>query len=213
MDASSTTTSAPVAAPAVPSAAAPGAMPAAALGVSSMSDAWKISPKSAGWSAYPPAMPFEYSGASRPAQLARTWRQVGITAPRNADKVPVKFEDKYVPAELCLLGQRSRGAIALRALVDSGAHFTSLSLPIVEMMERTFPGVQMPVPFSLGARQAVRATGQKVSVTERTIPLQLALVTPWAGTVASDLVCDHAGVGWRSSSGVANFEGSWGRSV
>ena len=47
------------------------------------------------------------------------------------------------------------------------------------MMERTFPGVQMRVPFSLGARQAVMATGQKVTVTERTIPLQLALVTPW----------------------------------
>ena len=91
---------------------------------------------------------------------------------------PVRFEDKYVPAELCLPGQRSRGAIALRALVDSGVHFTSLSQPIVEMMERLFPGVQIRVPFSLGARQAVTATGQKVSVTERTIPLQLALVTP-----------------------------------
>ena len=122
-------------------------------------------------------MPFEYSGASPPAQLARPWRQVGIVAPRNADEVPVKFEDKNVPAELCLPGQRSRGAIELRALVDSGAHLTSLSLPIVEMMERTFPGVQMRVPFSLGARQAVTASGQKVSVTERTIPL--ALVTPW----------------------------------
>ena len=50
-------------------------------------------------------------------------------------------------------------------------------LSIVEMMERVFPGVQMRVPFLLGARQAVTATGQKVSVTERTIPLQLALVT------------------------------------
>ena len=28
-----------------------------------------------------------------------------------------------------------------------------------------------------------------------------------AGTVASDLLCDHAGVGWRSSSGVAHSEG------
>ena len=63
--------------------------------------------------------------------------------------------------------------------MDSGVHFTSMSLSIVEMAERLFPGVQMRVPFSLGARQAVTATGQKVSVTERTIPLQLALVTPW----------------------------------
>ena len=30
-----------------------------------------------------------------------------------------------------------------------------------------------------------------------------------AGTVASDLVCDHAGVGWRSSSGVTDSEGFW----
>ena len=52
-------------------------------------------------------------------------------------------------------------------------------MPIVEMMERTIPGVQMRVPFSIGARQTVTTSGQKVYVTERTIPLQLALVTPW----------------------------------
>ena len=63
--------------------------------------------------------------------------------------------------------------------MDSGVHFTSLSLQIVEMMERTFPGVQIRVLSSLGVRQAVTASGQKGSVTERTIPLQLALVTPW----------------------------------
>ena len=70
VDASSTTASAPVAALAVPSAAAPGAMPAAAPGVSSVSDAWKLRPWSDGWLAYPPAVPFESSGASPPAQLA-----------------------------------------------------------------------------------------------------------------------------------------------
>ena len=53
-DASSTTASAP----GMPSAAAPGAMLAAAPGVSSQS------PWSAGWSSYPPAVPFESSGAS-----------------------------------------------------------------------------------------------------------------------------------------------------
>ena len=140
-------------------------MPAAAPGVSS------VSPWSAGLSPYPPAVPFESSGASPPAQLARPWRQVGIEASRNADEVPVEFEDKYVPAELCLPGQCSRGAIALRAILDSGAKFTSLSLPIVGMMARTFPGAQMRFPLSLGARQAIKASGQKVSVTERTIPL------------------------------------------
>ena len=101
-------------------------MPAAAPGVSSVSDAWKLRPWSDGWSAYPPAVPFESSGVSPPAQNAQPWRQVGIATPRNADEVPVKFEDKYVPAELCLPGQRSRGAIAIRANLDSGVHFTSL---------------------------------------------------------------------------------------
>ena len=63
VDASCTTASAP----AVPSAAAPGAMPAAAPGVNSVRDAWKIGPWSAGWSAYPPAVPFQSSGTSPPA--------------------------------------------------------------------------------------------------------------------------------------------------
>ena len=52
------------------------------------------------WSSYPPAVPFESSGASPPAQLARPRSQVGIVAPRNADEVPVEFKEKYVP---CLL--------------------------------------------------------------------------------------------------------------
>ena len=126
----------------------------------------------------------------------------------------MEFEDKYAPAELCLPGQRSGGAIALRAILHSGAHFTSLSLPIVEMMERTFPRVQMRVPFPLGARQAITASGQKYYVTERTIPLQLVLVTLWGPALLPlDLVSDHSRVGWRSSSGVADSEGYWGRSV
>ena len=33
--------------------------------------------------------------------------------------------------------------------------------------------------FRIGALKAVTASEQNVSVTERTIPLQLALVTPW----------------------------------
>ena len=99
----------------------------------------------------------------------------------------MEFEDKYVPAELCLPGQCSRGAIALRAILDSGAKFTSLSLPIVGMMERTFPGAQMRFPLSLGARQAIKASGQKVSVTERTIPLQLVLVIPWGPAPVSPI--------------------------
>ena len=92
MNASSTTALAPVAAPAVPLAAAPGAMPADAPGVSSQS------PWSAGLSSYPPAVPFKSSGAAPPAQLARPWRQVGIAEPRNEEEVPVESEDKY-----CLL--------------------------------------------------------------------------------------------------------------
>ena len=171
--AGSTAVSAPVVAPVPPPGAAPGAMSAVEPAMSG------FSPWTPGWSSYPPAVPFDPVGTSQPAQPARPWRHVGFAAPRSADEVPVEFADKYVPAELCLPGHRERGAIAVRAVLDSGAHFTSLSLPIVEMLERMIPGVQMRIPFSLGARQAVTASGQKVAVTERTIPLQLALVTAW----------------------------------
>ena len=116
----------------------------------------------------------------------------------------MEFEDKYVPAELCLPGQRSRRAIALQAILDSGAHFTSLSLLIVEMMERTFRGVQMRVPFSLGARQAVTAGAERFCHGAYSSAAVGASDSLGAGTAASDLVCDHAGVGWRSSSGVAD---------
>ena len=87
--------------------------------------------------------------------------------------------------------------------MDSGVHFTSLSLPIVEMMERTFPGVQMRVPFSPGARQAVTASEQKVCHGAYYSAAVGASDSLGAGTVASDLVCDHAGVGWSSSSGLS----------
>ena len=171
------------------------------------------SPWSVGWSSYPPAVLFESSGAFPPAQLAPSWRQLGIAAPRNADEVPVEFEDKDVAAELCLHGQRSRGSIELRAILDSGAHFTSLSLAIVEMMERTFPGVQMRVPVSLGARQAVTTTGKNVSVTEHTIPLQLALLTPWGPAPLPPVSFAIMPGSDISFLGVAKSQGSWGRSV
>ena len=76
-------------------------------------------------------------------------------------------------------GQGERGAISVRAVLDLGAHFTSVSEPLVEMLEQTFPGVPMRIPFSLGTRQAITASGQIVSVTQRTIPLQLTVVTQW----------------------------------
>ena len=37
----------------------------------------------------------------------------------------------------------------------------------------------MQIPFSLGARQAITAAGQCATVTQRTIPLQLTMPTPW----------------------------------
>ncbi|CAN0017800.1 unnamed protein product, partial [Sphacelaria rigidula] len=74
---------------------------------------------------------------------------------------------------------RQRGAIVVRSVLDPGAHFTSLPVQMVEMLERQLPGVPLRMPFSLGARQAVTASDQHVSVTERTVPLQLAFKTAW----------------------------------
>ncbi|CAM9381984.1 unnamed protein product, partial [Sphacelaria rigidula] len=74
---------------------------------------------------------------------------------------------------------RQRGSIVVRYVLDFGAHFTSLPVQMVEMLERQLPGVPLRIPLSLGARQAVTASGQHVSVTERTVPLQLAFKTAW----------------------------------
>ncbi|CAM9930082.1 unnamed protein product, partial [Sphacelaria rigidula] len=74
---------------------------------------------------------------------------------------------------------RARGAISVNTVLDSGAHFTSVSVLVVEMLERLLPGEQIRMPFSLGARQAITASGRRINVTERTIPLQLAFLTTW----------------------------------
>ncbi|CAM9924409.1 unnamed protein product, partial [Sphacelaria rigidula] len=124
-------------------------------------------------------VPVTPAGASLPAPRAQSWRQVGITNNQSAEQVPVEDQDNYVPVELYLPDQRARGAISVKAVLDSGAHFTSMSVLIVEMLERLLPGEQIRIPFSLGARQAITASGQRINVTERTIPLQLAFLTTW----------------------------------
>ena len=93
--------------------------------------------------------------------------------------MPVELNETYIPAESSLPNQRARGAIEVHAVLDSGAHFTSVSVKIVETLERLLPGEQIRIPFSLGTKQAMTASGQRLNVTERTIPLQLALTTTW----------------------------------
>ncbi|CAM9983655.1 unnamed protein product, partial [Sphacelaria rigidula] len=124
-------------------------------------------------------MPVTPAGASLPAPRAQPWRQVRITNNQSAEQVLIEDQDNYVPAELYLPDQRAGAAISVKAVLDSGAHFTSMSVPIVEMLERLLPGEQIRIPFSLGARQAITASGQRINVTERTIPLQLAFLTTW----------------------------------
>ena len=81
------------------------------------------------------------------------------------------------------------------------------------MMERMFPGVQMRVPFSRGAAGRHGDGAERFRHGAYYSAAVGARNSLGAGTVATDLVRDHAGVGWRSSPGVADPEGSWGRSV
>ena len=157
---------APVAAPIATQAVVPGVTP-----VSSISG-------SAGGEPYPPAVPFGPVGVVS-AQPAQPWRQVRIAAQWSPDAVPVEFADKHLPVEVSVPNRKQLGAVAVRAVLDSGAHFTSMSAPILEMLERLFPGVPLRIPFTLGARHAVTASGQRVTVTERTIPLELSINTSW----------------------------------
>ena len=93
--------------------------------------------------------------------------------------MPAKYQGQYVPAELSLPNQRERGAMSVYAVLHAGAHPTNLSVKIVEMWECLCPGVPLRTPCPLGARHAVDAAGQRIRVTERTVPLQLAVVTSW----------------------------------
>ena len=52
-------------------------------------------------------------------------------------------------------------------------------MKIVERLERLYPGVPLRTPCPLGARHAVNAAGEPVSVTECTVPLQPAFITTW----------------------------------
>ena len=164
---------APMPAPQATPTMAPGSVPAAPS-VGSSPSTW-----TAGWGSYPAAVQYEPAQTAPPVQPAQPWRHVGLAAYRPSDEVPVEFEDKFMPAELSLPNQREKGAVAIRSVLDSGADFISISQPIVEFLKRMFPGTSLRIPFSLGPRLAVTASGQQITVTERTIPLQLAFITPY----------------------------------
>ncbi|CAM9535501.1 unnamed protein product, partial [Sphacelaria rigidula] len=99
-----------------------------------------------GGASYPPAVPVTPAGASLPTPRAQPLRQVGITTHQSAEQMPVEDQENYVPAELYLPDQRARGAISIKAVLDSGVHFTSMSVLIVEMLERLLPGEQIRIP-------------------------------------------------------------------
>ena len=102
---------------------------------------------------------------------------------------PAKYQGKYVPAELILPNQRERGAISVHAVSNAGAHLTSLSVKIVEVLERLCPGVLLRTPCPLGARHAVNVAGEPVSVTECTVPLQLTFITSWGPATLPPISC------------------------
>lgn len=99
--------------------------------------------------------------------------------------MPVQFADKYVPAKPSLPNGQEREAIAVLAVLKSGAQFTSLSVQIVEMLGRPLFGVPLRILISIVARQAVIAFGQHVTVTERIVPLHLAFTISWEAALLS----------------------------
>ena len=139
-------------------------------------------------------VPFTYAGASTPALSAQPWRRVGIASNRMPDHVPVEVSDRYILADLFLLYERERAFLQVRAALDSGAHFTSVSLPIVDRASSSWCVVAYPV-FARGAAgrhgvgPACRCHGAYDSV---------AAVYPdflGVGEDEADFVCDHAGDG------------------
>ena len=126
---------APVQGPSMPPAAAPAVSPAAAPGVSATAPGvgspgqW-----SDGWTYYSPGRYYEQGGGSLTAPPAQPWCHLGISS-RSPDEVAAGHQDVFVPAELCFPGQHTRGALSVRAVLDSGAHVSSIAQPIVELLE------------------------------------------------------------------------------
>ncbi|CAM9771515.1 unnamed protein product [Hapterophycus canaliculatus] len=124
-----------------------------------------------GWSADSQSM--------TPAAGAQPWRQVTLETRQgpSAGVVPVDQSAECLRADLSLAG--SVGSFMARVFLDSGSALTSIGVGLLSQMSSHFGGAQLQIPFENGSQTARTATGNVVTVTHKTVPIEVSVRTPW----------------------------------
>ena len=116
---------------------------------------------------------------STPSAGAQPWRQVNIGAAQgpSAGEIPVDQSAECLRADLSLPG--SFGSFMARVFLDSGSALTSIGVGLLSRMSSSFGGAALQIPLENGPRVARTATGATVSVTHKTVPIEVSVRTPW----------------------------------
>ena len=110
---------------------------------------------------------------------AQPWRQVnkGAAQGPSAGEIPVDQSTDCLRADLSLPG--SVGSYMARVFLDSGSALTSIGVGLLSRMSSSFGGATVQIPLEIGPRVAHTATGATVSVTHKTVPIEVSVRTPW----------------------------------
>ena len=115
---------------------------------------------------------------STPSDGAQLWRKVTIGAAQGPSvrAIPVDQSSECLRADLSLPG--SFGSFMARVFFDSGSALTSIDVGLLSRMSSSFGVAALQIPLENGPRVARTATGATVSVTHKTVPIEVSVRTP-----------------------------------
>ena len=116
---------------------------------------------------------------STPSDGAQLWRKVTIGAAQGPSvrAIPVDQSSECLRADLSLPG--SVGSFMARVFLDSGSALTSIGVGLLSRMASSFGVAGLQIPLENGPRTVGTATGANVTVTHKTVPIEVSLRTPW----------------------------------
>ena len=95
----------------------------------------------------------------------------------SAGVIPVDQSAECLRADLSLPG--SVGSFMARAFLDSRSALTSIGVGLQSRISSSFRGAGLQIPRVNGPRTARTVTGANVTVTHKTVPIEVSLRTPW----------------------------------
>ena len=102
---------------------------------------------------------------------------LGAAQGPSAGEIPVDQSAEYLRADLSLPG--SVGSFMARVLLDSGSALASIGVGLQSRMSSSFGGAVLQIPLVNEPRTARTATGANVTVTHKTVPIEVSVRTPW----------------------------------